>query len=118
MEESLKEQSPVLSKAIEMLRQLFGGLYIEVLSEMIQKYPDSYAKNGYWGVEISVSFFDHPKIPKHRMFFKHQFAEDMMIYNNGESFIYPIIKDDLPKIFKLQRKLKLEKINEFNECRN
>lgn len=107
--------SIVIEKAVELLRQCYGGIYVRILSDMIQKYPDSYSKNGYWGVDIEIGFGDY--LPKHKVFFKYELAEDILFYGGriGDSFVHMILKDDVQKLIKLQRKLKLNKLNEFNE---
>lgn len=58
------ETSVVIEKAVELLSQCYGGIYVKILSDMIQKYPDSYAKNGYWGVYIEIGFGDYELVPK------------------------------------------------------
>ena len=114
------EISTFILSAVEVLKKCFGGIEIEILDiEMIRRYPDNFTPLGYLGVYILIDY----GVNKHKVFFKNQFAEDILYSGIGslkmaESFMIDIIGDDLPLIIKnfetLKRKLKLKKINELD----
>ena len=70
----MNEISPIILHVVKNIKDILGaGSVVEILDEeMIQKYPNNYAKNGYWGVTISICVINHPRIPKHRIFLKYQ----------------------------------------------
>ena len=118
MDINMNAISPIIIHAVELLRTTFGGTEIKILdTEMQQKYPDSYAVNGYWGVTISVKTY----YKTHKAYLKCQLADDIIFYSSfqsgksiRESFIYSIIKDEFSIMKRrYERMKKLEKINEF-----
>ena len=105
----MNEISPVILRIVEIINEL--GYYAKIIdTEMTTNYP-------HWGVNVEVSLFDHPSVPKHRLFLKHQIAEDMLIWgrNVTESFLFDIIKEDYNSLVRLYRKQKLEQINKNAE---
>jgi hypothetical protein len=93
----------IIWNAINVLRKSFNGTEIEILdTEMIR------AKEGYLGVHISIYIINK----YYRVFLKFNLAEDIFVYGQrvADEFIFNIIKDDF---IKSQRKMKLEKIKDY-----
>lgn len=94
----------VVLRSIEIMKQCFGGIEIDILDNDMSRKESSLKL----GLSILVSISNYGA--KHRVFLGYQECEDICAC--GESvaneYVYLIIKDDIVKI---QRKLKLQKIN-------
>lgn len=96
-------ENKVVLYGVEVLKRSFGGTEVEILDS------DLSIMNGVLGVTISVGI--GYSLPRHKVFFPYQYAEDMIAFPRlGEQFIFPIIKDDylklknrMDRIEKLQR---------------
>jgi len=99
------EISQVILLAVDILRNCFGGIEIEILdTNMRRTSPNQFAPLGYLGVSISINY-----IGKYKVFLTCQVAEDICTYgyNVAQDYLYEILKHDFKK---LQRKIKLENI--------
>lgn len=103
----------ILEAVKKMNNYLKDIIVVEILdTEMTRKYPDNYAKFGYFGATILLTCNNRSQ----KIFLKHSYAENMCFYPSMiDGFMCDVTRDDLQKIIlKYDRIKKLKKINEAN----
>jgi hypothetical protein len=81
-----REISKILLKAVDLLREAFGGTDVKIISkEMYRQPPSEFAKAGHLGIDIEIEGI--------KTFFGHELhATDMLIFKGlNEEFVYKIL---------------------------
>lgn len=99
--ENLSELPPAIPQAVDIMRMMFGGTEIEIVSGCYRLEPSDDAPAGALGCDIAVKIPNWEMIPT-KLFFRNSIAEDIAWSPYGElvarQYVFEIISPEYEKM--------------------